>query len=62
MKVRILHTIPSDEGQQSQPLEDLINWPDVEDSSMLPSLVDTYLVNKYGAGNYQLVHIEEVAR
>lgn len=61
MRVTIIYKIPNEQGQVGEPLEDVLNWPDVRDVEAVRPHAIAYLDHKYGGGGYLLLDIEEQA-
>lgn len=58
MRIKITYTLNSNPSQQ---LEDLLRWPDLTTLEEVQPHVSVYLDNLYGAGQYMLIGVEEVA-
>ena len=58
MRINITYTLNTNPGQQ---LEDLLRWPDLTTLDEVQPHVLEYLDRQYGAGQYMLVGVEEIA-
>ena len=58
MKIQITYALNTNPDQQ---LEDLLRWPDLTTLDEVQPHVTAYLDRQYGAGQYMLVGVEEIA-
>lgn len=60
MRVKIVYTILKEsDGEQSAPLEDVLQWPDVETLEEVEEHARVYLEQKYGQGVVTTFRVEE---
>lgn len=58
MRVKITYRVPNESGQLGEELEDVLQWPDVENEQEVQHHAAIHLDSKWGAGHYILLKTE----